>query len=146
MFSSSASLTAGLLAAASLAGCAAPRASSPPARLAAADLLRAPLAADLAPGLEVIIARVEVPPNTTIPWHSHPGEEFFYIVEGSADLLLLDGSSRTIHAGSPGQVPFRAVHTARTGSSGARIVVFRVHPAGQPVRLPHDGATPHDRP
>lgn len=32
---------------------------------------------------EVVVSRVTVPPNTTLPKHWHPGEEFAYILEGS---------------------------------------------------------------
>ena len=30
----------------------------------------------LAEGVEVVMSRVEVPKNTTLPLHFHPGEEF----------------------------------------------------------------------
>ena len=35
-------------------------------------------------GTEVIVSRVVIPPNASLPKHWHPGEEFAYILEGSA--------------------------------------------------------------
>jgi hypothetical protein len=34
-------------------------------------------------GTEVIVSRVSFPPNTSLPKHWHPGEEFAYVIEGS---------------------------------------------------------------
>ena len=38
------------------------------------------------PGTEVIVSRVDVPPDTSLPKHWHPGEEFAYVLEGSVTL------------------------------------------------------------
>ena len=46
------------------------------------QILRAPVT--IADGLEVIISDVVIPPNATVPRHYHPGEEFLYVLEGSA--------------------------------------------------------------
>lgn len=35
---------------------------------------------------EVIVSRVVIPPNTALPKHWHPGEEFAYVLEGSVIL------------------------------------------------------------
>ena len=37
-------------------------------------------------GKEIIVSRVSFPPHTELPWHWHPGEEFFYVIEGSVTL------------------------------------------------------------
>ena len=31
-------------------------------------------------GKEIIVSRVSFPPRTELPWHWHPGEEFFYVI------------------------------------------------------------------
>ena len=41
-------------------------------------------------GKEVIVSRVTIPPNTSLPKHWHPGEEFGYVLEGSV-VLWQDG-------------------------------------------------------
>lgn len=37
-------------------------------------------------GTEVIVSHVTVPPNSALPKHWHPGEEFAYVLEGSVTL------------------------------------------------------------
>ena len=95
------------------------------------------LARDLlqsAPGLEVVTDHVELLPDTNLPVHTHPGEEFAYVLDGTIHLWLKDAGERTVSAGEYVKVPKNAVHTVRTGSDGARLVVFRVHEIGQPER------------
>lgn len=97
------------------------------------QMLRAPIQA--APGLEVIISDVVIPPGASVPWHYHPGEEFVYVIEGSAlhreagqdDILLEAGDSYVIRP--------EARHSPVGGPEGARAVVFRVHVAGQAERI-----------
>ncbi|HYD24121.1 MAG TPA: cupin domain-containing protein [Croceibacterium sp.] len=97
------------------------------------QVLRSPLAGT--PGVEVIVSDVVIPPGGQVPRHYHPGEEFLYLIEGSAihveegkpDLPLATGDSYVI--------PPRAIHSPRGGPDGARAIVFRVHLAGQPERI-----------
>ena len=35
---------------------------------------------------EIIVSRVTFPPRSQLPWHWHPGEEVFYVIEGSVIL------------------------------------------------------------
>lgn len=89
-------------------------------------------------GAEVIVSRVTMPPHTTLPKHWHPGEEFAYILEGSA-VLWQDGKDEIVgKAGDVLKVPLKQVHTAITRDEGAVILVFRVHEQGQPERVPVD--------
>jgi len=97
------------------------------------DLLE--YALESAEGLEVIVSHVALPPNVTLPKHWHPGEEIAYILQGSVTLLQEGESDREITAGEVGNVPFKAIHTARSGDEGATIIVFRVHQEGQPGRI-----------
>ncbi len=97
------------------------------------NLLRDTL--EITEGVEVIISYVELPKNTTLPYHYHPGEEFAYLLHGSGDLLLKDQGQKSIKAGQAGKVPLRVVHSFTSGNEGAKIVVFRVHEQGQPDRI-----------
>ena len=89
-----------------------------------------------ATGLEVIVSHVALPPNFTLPKHWHPGEEFAYILQGSITLILEGQNDSEIVQGETGMVPLKQIHTARSGSQGATILVFRVHEQGQPDRIP----------
>ena len=90
-------------------------------------------------GTDVIVSRVEIPPNSELPRHWHPGEEFFYVIEGSVtlkrrgqpDVVTVRGDSQKI---APG-----VIHSGESGKEGAELVIFRVHASGEPERYLVDG-------
>jgi quercetin dioxygenase-like cupin family protein len=86
-------------------------------------------------GTEVIVSRVTIPPNTTLPKHWHPGEEFAYVIEGDVVLRQEGKSDVASTTGDVNMIPLQQVHTAISGDDGAIILVFRVHPQGEPVRV-----------
>lgn len=89
----------------------------------------------LASGTEVIVSHVQVPPNTALPAHYHPGEEFPYLISGSGMVAIADGPETLVEAGFAGKVPYKTKHTFRSLEEGAELVVFRVHEKGQPERV-----------
>lgn len=106
---------------------------SPPPGLNLETLLKAEL--EGFEGGEVIVSRVTIPPNTSLPKHWHPGEEFAYILEGSA-VLWQDGKEEIVgRAGDVLKVPLKQVHTAITRDEGVVFLVFRVHEQGKPERV-----------
>ena len=120
-------------------GCSGPRASEPPEALRLENLLQTTLSGEFTPGREVVVSLVEIPPNTTMQRHWHPGEEFHYYLEGKVTIVI-DGQDSIIGTpGAVGHVPFKAMHTAVTGAEGATALVFRVHEAGKPVRYLESG-------
>ncbi len=96
------------------------------------EMLRAPITA--ADGLEVIISDVVIPPEGTVPRHYHPGEEFVYVIEGSAVHIEDGKAEQIVEAGDTLVIPPGAVHSPRGGPAGARAIVFRVHVAGEEER------------
>lgn len=86
-------------------------------------------------GKEVIVSKVEIPANTTLPKHWHPGEEFVYVIKGSATLWQKNKPDIQVNEGEAIKVPLKQVHTAITGEKGASILVFRVHEQGEPERV-----------
>lgn len=89
-------------------------------------------------GTEVVISHVSIPPHSSLPKHWHPGEEFAYVLEGSATLWQEGKPDRIVRAGEVAKVPLKQVHTAITGEEGVTLVVFRVHEKGRPERIPVD--------
>ena len=85
-------------------------------------------------GKEVIVSRVSFPPHTELPWHWHPGEEFFYVIEGSITLKRRGEPDLLAGAGDAQNIAAQAIHTGSTGEQGAELVIFRVHAAGEPER------------
>lgn len=103
-----------------------------PSAIKMQNLMKETLA--LAENLEVIMSVVELPQNTTLPKHLHPGEEFAYIVEGSGTVLIDGQENRVLKAGDSGMIPFKHHHTFQTTDEAVKMVVFRVHEKGQPER------------
>jgi len=97
------------------------------------QMLRAPITG--ADGLEVIISDVVIPPNGEVPRHYHPGEEFVYIIEGSAVHIEEGKAEQIVEAGDTLVIPPGAVHSPRGGAEGARAIVFRVHVEGEEERI-----------
>ncbi len=115
--------------------------SGPPTELKLENLLQQSLAEEFTPGREIVVSLVEIPPNMTMDRHWHPGEEFHYYLEGEVEIVI-DGEPSIIGTpGTVGHVPFKKMHTAITGDKGAKILVFRVHTKGEPVRYLEKGGT-----
>lgn len=89
-------------------------------------------------GTEVIVSHVTIPPNTTLPKHWHPGEEFAYILEGSVTLWQKGKADIVGKAGDVMKVPLKQVHTAVTKEEGVVLLIFRVHEQGKPERVKAD--------
>lgn len=129
-----AALVAAIFLNGTLVGCSKPRAAVSSNEVLTKTLLQQAMANEFTPSREVLVDHVEIPPNTTMDWHSHPGEEFHYYLEGEVELAF-DGSPSIV--GTPGTVahiPYKKVHTVITRGKGVKIVVFRVHTKGEPVR------------
>lgn len=97
------------------------------------EMLRSPIS--LADGLEVIISDVVIPPNATVPRHYHPGEEFIYVIEGSAIHIEEGKADLTLEEGESYVIPPEAKHAAKGGAEGARAIIFRVHVEGEEERI-----------
>ena len=87
------------------------------------------------PNTEVVVSRVQIPANTSLPKHWHPGEEFAYVIKGSVTLWQKGKEDLLIKEGEAAKVPLKQIHTARTGKEGVTLLVFRVHEEGKPERI-----------
>ena len=84
---------------------------------------------------EVVLSHVKIPPNSSLPKHWHPGEEFAYILKGQLTVWMKDQGKTVMNEGDAAKVPLKAIHSAGTGDEGATLLVFRVHEKGQPERV-----------
>lgn len=96
------------------------------------NLLLESLAVEFTPDREVRIDLVEIPPDTALGWHWHPGEEFHYYLEGEVEIQIEGRPSIIGEPGTVGHVPFKTEHQAVTHEIGAKVLVFRVHTKGEP--------------
>ena len=93
------------------------------------------------PGHEAVVARIEVSPGVTGGWHTHPGDEIDYVLEGEADLLIVGQPPRKVKAGDAFVIPAGTVHNARnSGSAPLRVigvyVVDKTKPLASPAPAP----------
>lgn len=110
------------------------------------NLLTAALSSEFTPGREVLIDLVEIPPNQKLDWHWHPGEEFHYYLEGNPVIERRDAAPIIGTPGGIGHVKFKQMHQATAGDQGAKVLVFRVHTAGQPWRYLDEAKAPATQP
>ena len=80
-----------------------------------AELLRHDIAA---PGREVVQMRVEIDPGHGVPKHTHPGDEVFYVLEGTLEYLPEGKPAVTLGPGQSVFIPAGTVHAARNTGSG----------------------------
>ena len=88
----------------------------------------------VADNLEVIIANVFIPPGAVVPRHYHPGEEFLYMVQGSAVQVEEGQADLEVKAGEAYVIPPEAIHAPYGGPYGGHAIVFRLHVEGQEER------------
>jgi quercetin dioxygenase-like cupin family protein len=110
----------------------------PAATQQTATIKRTPLQKFDLPGTnyETVIGMAEIVPNVNIGRHTHPGPESGYMVEGEM-VLFVDGQpEKTVKAGQSYQVPPGAVHDAKSGPNGAKVVATYVVEKGKPLATP----------
>lgn len=108
---------------------------SPPSNPQAQSIKRIPLQRFEVPGTtyETVIGIAEIAPNVAIGRHTHPGPESGYLLEGSFELLIDGEAPKALKAGESYVVPARAVHDARTGAQGAKVIATYVVETGHPI-------------
>ena len=88
-------------------------------------------------GREGVTTVAEIPPGVTSARHSHPGEDFGYLIEGTI-VLMVDGKPPvTVHAGETFFTERGQIHNARNiGTTTARAVDTSVIDKGKPAITP----------
>jgi quercetin dioxygenase-like cupin family protein len=83
------------------------------------------------------VLEVVLPPGAELGWHHHPGQEFFYVVEGTGVQQYKDKPSDAL---KPGVAYYRGVEEVHniqnTGTAPLRIIGFLVAEKGKPLLIP----------
>ena len=103
-----------------------------------ATIKRTPLQKFDVPGtnFETVVGIAEIVPNVSIGRHTHPGPEFGFMLEGDMVLLVQGQPDKTVNTGESYQVPPGAVHDAKTGPKGAKVIATYVVEKGKPLASP----------
>ena len=95
-------------------------------------VLEGPIAA--APGHSLIVGDLNMPAGAEIPRHYHHGEEFLYVIGGSAVVSRPGVSDVTLGPGEGVRIAPGTVHWGRAGPEGVRAVSSWVATDGKPLR------------
>ena len=85
---------------------------------------------------ETVIGIAEIAPNVSVGRHTHPGPESGYLLEGDFTLLVEGQGPLALKAGDSYKVPPGAVHDARAGAKGAKVIATYVVEKGKPLASP----------
>jgi len=95
------------------------------------------------PGREAVVARVEIAPGGVAGWHTHPGDEISYVMEGAATLRIAGQPPRQVAAGEGFVISAGVVHNAKNdGASAIKLVGVYVVEKGKPLASPASAPAP----
>ena len=88
-------------------------------------------------GREAVVAKVEIAPGAIAGWHTHPGDEISYVMEGEATLMIAGQPPRKVMAGDGFVIPAGTVHNAKNdGATAIKLVGVYVVEKGKPLASP----------
>src|ERR1700685_722148 len=88
-------------------------------------------------GLQGVTTVAEIPPGQTSARHSHPGEDFGYLIQGTIELYVDGKPPITVRAGEVFLTERGQIHNARNmGTTTARAVDTYVIDTGKPGITP----------
>ena len=118
-----------------LAALIAPAAHTQPQGLTAKPLLRTTLSGD--DTKEAVIATVEFAPGGSTGRHTHPGDEYAVVLEGTLELRIEGQEPRRVSAGEAYHNAKGVIHETRNvGDGPARVASTFVIDKGKPVSQP----------
>jgi quercetin dioxygenase-like cupin family protein len=86
---------------------------------------------------EVVIVIAEFAPGATTGRHTHPGDEYTLVLEGTLELRLEGREPRRVSAGDAYHNPKGVIHETRNvGEGPARASATFVIDKGKPISLP----------
>jgi quercetin dioxygenase-like cupin family protein len=97
-------------------------------------LLKGPVTGDA--GKEMVMIRVDWPPNASTGRHSHPGDEYGTVLEGSVLSQDEGGEWKTYAAGQSYHKPTGLVHETKSGDQPAKTLNVFVVEKGKPMVQP----------
>jgi quercetin dioxygenase-like cupin family protein len=75
------------------------------------------------PGRDIVQVRTEIPDGVASGWHTHPGEEVGYIVEGTVRMEVAGQDALLLHAGDGFLIPPGTPHDAHDLGPGTGVML-----------------------
>ena len=88
------------------------------------------------PNYETVTGIAEISPGVNIGRHTHPGAETGYLIEGTMTLIVEGKAPLALKAGDSYQIPVNAIHDAKSGDSGAKVLAVYIVEKGKPLASP----------
>ena len=87
------------------------------------------------PGREGVLYQAEIAPGATVAKHTHPGDEFVFVVRGTVTVETEGKPPATVKAGDSDYLPAGIAHTIRNASTSepALAIGFQVSEPGKPL-------------
>jgi len=83
-------------------------------------------------GYETVESIVEFEPNKTVDWHTHPGTEAGYVLEGGGEWRVKGEATVTMTPGTNWVIAPDTPHSGRSGPQGSKLVFTHVVQKGKP--------------
>ncbi len=88
------------------------------------------------PGKEIVIGTAALPKGSSVPYHTHPGDEAGYVVRGTLILKTRGQPDRILNAGDSFFNPRGAVHSLAAVSSDGLAASAWIIDKGAPLATP----------
>ena len=83
---------------------------------------------------EIIGFAIEIAPGGETGWHSHPVPSFAYVLSGTLEVTLANGTAKRVRSGEAFAEVIDTSHNGRNvGPDPVKLVVFYTASPGQPV-------------
>lgn len=92
---------------------------------------------------EITVIKISIPPNTVLPWHTHPLPSSTYVISGTMTLEdRFSGEKRVIKAGDVVLDSMNEAHRGFTGEDACVVVNTYSGTPGTPLSIPEPGEDP----
>jgi quercetin dioxygenase-like cupin family protein len=86
---------------------------------------------------EVYMTEITAPPGSVFPRHIHHGDEFTYVLQGSAEVDIAGEGAKTFKAGDTIHVTRETVHGGKvTGDAPLKLLAVHIVDKGKPLADP----------
>ena len=85
---------------------------------------------------ETVVAVIEIPANSDVARHTHPGPEVDYVLEGEVNLIVGSDPVKTYKAGDSFVIPQGTPHGGKSGPNGTKLVGTYIVEKGKPLASP----------
>ncbi len=92
-------------------------------------------------GYETLQVLVDIEPNFVIAWHTHPGTEAAYTLEGNGELQIKGEETKTVKPGFSWLTPPETPHRLKNGPQATTLFVTFTVQKGKPLSTPAPAPT-----